>query len=40
MVEEVGVVVGAPGEGLQLPPEALDGAGDVGVDHERRGPRA
>ena len=29
VVEEVGV-----GEGLQLLPEALGGAGDVGVDHK------
>ena len=33
-VEEVGVDEGAPGEGLQLPPEALLGAGCVGVDHK------
>ena len=33
-VEEVGVDEGAPGEGLQLPSEALHGAGDVGVDHK------
>ena len=29
VIEEVGV-----GEGLQLFPEALGGAGDVGVDHK------